>query len=66
MTLEDVVAVVESETGKPVEPETKLDDLGMDSLDFLSLIVAVGGVPDLIVPRINTVNDLYLAASGQL
>lgn len=66
MTLDYVKAVVENETGRKVEAETKLNDLSLDSLDFLDLIIKVGNIPDAIVPKINTVNDLYLAASGQL
>lgn len=66
MTIEDVMAVVESETGKEVRPETELKDLGMDSLEFLNLLVAVGDIPDSVVPRINTVSELYAASIGTL
>ena len=66
MTIEEVIAIVDDETGKKVAADTKLSTLGMDSLDFLSLIVRVGGIPDDVVPRIDTVNDLYLAAKGIL
>jgi acyl carrier protein len=71
MTIEDVIAAVQEETGRDITPETKLDSLGLDSLDFLQLIITVSNrcgseIHDFVVPRINTVNDLYLAASGQL
>lgn len=70
MTFEHVAAVVENETGRKVTGETALNDLGLDSLEFLELLITVsnkcGDVPDALVPRLNTVSDLYLAASGQL
>ncbi len=65
MTIDEVVAIVREETGHEVSPETCLDKLDMDSLDFLELLVHVG-VPNEVVPRINTVNDLWLASEGQL
>jgi acyl carrier protein len=66
MTIEDVIQKVEEETGQKVTAETNLNDLGLDSLDFVDLLVQIGEIPDSVVPRINTVNDLYLAASCQL
>lgn len=66
MTIEEVMAIVEDETGKQVRPETEIKDLGMDSLDFLNLLVRVGNIPDAVVPQINRVSDLYLAAMGTL
>ena len=66
MTIENVIAVVDDETGKKVSADTELDTLGLDSLDFLALLIRVGSIPDNVVPRINTVNDLYLAANGEL
>jgi acyl carrier protein len=66
MTIEDILEVVMSETGKKVNQDTELKDLSLDSLEFLDLLIRVGNIPDSVVPRLNTVNDLYLAASGQL
>jgi acyl carrier protein len=70
MTIEDVVQAVEERAGQKVTSETKLDTLAMDSLDFVDLILHISGqfgdIPDSVVPRINTVNDLYLAAKGEL
>lgn len=66
MTVVDVMAIVENESGQKVTPETPISSLGLDSLDFLALLVAVGGIPDSMVPRIDTVNDLYLASVGGL
>lgn len=66
MTIEDVMEKVESETGQKVHQDTKLSSLNLDSLEFVDLLIQVGDVPDSVVPRIDTVNDLYLAASGQL
>jgi acyl carrier protein len=62
MTIEDVMTVVKEHTGKDITPETRLDSLGMDSLDFLDLIVSIGNISDAVVPHINTVNDLFMAA----
>jgi acyl carrier protein len=62
MTLVEVLEIVKEHTGEDVTPETELSSLGMDSLDFLDLLIRVGNVPDQLVPRLNTVNDLYLAA----
>lgn len=61
MTIEKVIAVVEEQTGQKVNAETELSDLGLDSLEFLSLLVEIG-IPDAVAPRIHTVNDLFLAA----
>lgn len=66
MTIEEVIAIVDDETGKKVSADTELSTLEMDSLDFLALIVRIGNIPDAAVPRIETVNDLYLAAEGKL
>jgi acyl carrier protein len=70
MTIEEVLAVVSEETGQRVNQDTELKDLGLDSLEFLELILSVstkcGEIADSAVPSINTVNDLYLAASGIL
>lgn len=70
MTIEDVIQAVEDETGAKVTAETKLSDVMADSLDFVDLILFVstkfGDIPDAVVPRIDTVNDLYLAAQGKL
>jgi len=70
MTIEDVIAAVEEETGQAVTPETKISDLGIDSLEFMDLILHVsnkcGEIPDSAVPSIETVDDLFLAASGVL
>ena len=65
MTLDEVIAIVEDETGQKVTAETMIDSLGLDSLEFLDLLIRVGNVPDEVVPHIHTVNHLYLAAVGQ-
>jgi acyl carrier protein len=70
MTIDDVIAAVEEQTGKSVTPEAEVQKLVDDSLDFVDLILYVsnkcGDIPDSVVPRINTVNDLFLAAKGEL
>jgi acyl carrier protein len=66
MTIEDVIQIVERETGHKVTAETELKDVVGDSLDFVDLLLQIGDIPDAVVPRINTVNDLCLAAKGEL
>ena len=58
MTIEDAIKAVEDHTGRTgVTAETRLDSLGMDSLDFLELMVRLD-IADQYVPLINTVQDL--------
>lgn len=61
MTIEDVIQIVESETGQKVSPDTELSTLGLDSLEFLDLLIRVGNIEDEKVPDINTVRDLWAA-----
>jgi len=57
MTIDHVIAVVEEHSGQKVTAETKINDLGFDSLEFLELMVALN-IPDDRVPHIDTVQDL--------
>lgn len=66
MTIEQVIQAVEDETGQKVAAETPLSDLGLDSLEFLDLLVKIGNIPDAIAPHINTVHELYLAQNDQI
>jgi acyl carrier protein len=70
MTIDDVIRVVNDATGKESQPDSRLNALVDDSLEFMNLIVRVsdecGDIPDVLVTRIETVKDLFLAASGQL
>lgn len=61
MTTNEVITVVETESGKFVTLDTELKDLGMDSLEFLNLMVQLG-IPDASIPYINTVRDLTRVA----
>lgn len=61
MTIEQVIQVVEDQTGQKVTAGTELKDLGLDSLEFLDLLVGCG-IPDAKAQEINTVYELYLAA----
>jgi acyl carrier protein len=60
MTIEEVMVAVQEETGEAVTPETKLSILGMDSLEFLDLLVRLS-IPDSLVPSLDTVRDLHTA-----
>lgn len=64
MTSDAVMKVVEEETGKTVSLDTELKDLGLDSLEFLNLMVELG-IPDASIPYINTVRDLTRVATLQ-
>ncbi len=66
MTLVEVLEIVKDHTGQDVIPETQLSTLGMDSLDFLDLLIRVGNIPDEVVPRINMVSDLHAAVTGAI
>lgn len=66
MTLVEILEIVKDHTGEDVTPETELSSLGMDSLEFLDLLIRIGDIPDSVVPRIGRVSDLYSAATGTL
>lgn len=54
----DVIREVEDHTGKTgLTAQTRLDSLGMDSLDFLELMVKLN-IPDDRVASMNVVGDL--------
>ena len=65
MTIEEVIARLESITGKKAAAITPLKDLVDDSLEFLELMVEFC-VADSLVPMVDTVNDLCLATEGRL
>jgi acyl carrier protein len=59
----DVCAVIEKETGQKVTPETMVKELGLDSLEFLDLLLTLQGeadktIPDEKVAYLETVSDL--------
>lgn len=63
MISEKVLAVIARETGQTVTDQTSLDDLGLDSLEFLDLLLALGRetgkeIPDETVAGLKTVGDL--------
>jgi len=37
----DICAIIERETGQKVNDDTPLEELGLDSLEFLSLMLAI-------------------------
>lgn len=59
----DVCAVIERETGQKVTPETTLDELNVDSLEYLDLILTLEKesgkeIPVLSYRDLNTVGDM--------
>lgn len=61
MTIEEVIQTVEDQAGQRVTLETQLSELGLDSLEFLDLLVQIG-IPDTMAPSLHTVKDIFLAA----
>lgn len=58
-----IADLIEAETGKSVQMDTKLDDLGIESLDFLEMITTFEKlfstkIPDADFGTINYVRDL--------
>lgn len=60
--LEKLAELIKSETGAAVTAETKIEELGIDSLEFLDLLLVIerelGKVPDEKLPYIGTVGAL--------
>ena len=62
MTIEQVIAKLETETGCHVDKDTQLKDIIVDSLEFLDLMVSFN-IPDECVPDVNMVSDLQRFAA---
>lgn len=65
---EKIIALVEEETGKQVTMDSDFDSLGVDSLEFVDLILKaqqLSGkvITDAEVAKINTVGDLVSAVA---
>jgi acyl carrier protein len=63
MTANEVCAVIESETGRPVTAETRVEDIQADSLEFLNLLLVLGEqagkeIPNAHIDRLHTVADI--------
>lgn len=62
-----VTRAISEEVGKPVEelkPETRLEELGIDSLEFVSLMMACGAAAGKDIPEnkwqeMETVGDIF-------
>lgn len=70
-TLEKVIAVVSRETGaENLQESTFLDSLGLDSLEFLSLMQAIekdiAPIPDVEWIGLNTVHSIVQACERHL
>lgn len=50
MTKNEVLMLVRRETGRAANEDTPVDDLGMDSLDFLHLIQVLEGAAEREIP----------------
>lgn len=54
---DEVLAIVEREAGSSFEPSASLEELGLDSLETLSLFTALD-IPDAAIPQIQSVADI--------
>jgi acyl carrier protein len=73
MTTLDKVRVVLAENGcnSQVDASTLLDDLNIDSLEFMDLVLSVNqvcgvNIPDELVPTFVTIGDLCAAAEASV
>lgn len=64
MTTDEVMKIVEAETGHLISLDMQVKDLGLDSLEFLELMLQLS-IPDASVPYIETVRDLCRVATAQ-
>lgn len=62
MSKDEVLAVIEKETGHPVTEETSVSDLDCDSLEFMNLLVQLG-IPDAAIDQLKTVGDIAAKAA---
>ena len=62
-----VLEFISEEVGRTVTAETRIEDLGIDSLDFISLIQSIGEkfkeIPDSEFVKLNTVGDIVKAVA---
>ncbi len=68
--IEKVIAVVQRETGREeIDARTRLDSLGMDSLEFMSLIIClraeIGDIPDEAISYMETIDDVAKILAGR-
>jgi acyl carrier protein len=66
MTTQEVCAAIERETGQAVRVETKVDDLDVDSLEFLNLLLTLSEefgkeIPHDTADHLFTVGDIVSA-----
>ncbi len=62
----NIVAEASALSAEDITPETRLDALGMDSLEFIEMMIQVQGscdveIPDEQIARLNTVEDICKA-----
>lgn len=57
MTVQEIIETIERETGQKVTTATPIEDLAVDSLEFLDLLLQIG-VPSDRLGSIVTVGDL--------
>jgi len=62
MTIEDVIKTIERETGQKVNESAPLEELNVDSLEFLDLLIVLG-VSSENSETYQTVGDLIRAVA---
>jgi acyl carrier protein len=64
-TTNELLELIESETGKAVTPETRIDELGIDSLEFVCLMQSIEekfkAIPEVEWSKLDTVGDILKA-----
>lgn len=69
-TLKKVIEIVKQETGAEVNADTALESLGLDSLEFVELMLAIAkdcaDIPDAHWGELNTVGDMAQACELQI
>lgn len=69
MTKEEVLTVIEEYAGRELSEDTKIDQVAVDSLEFVDMILHLSDVigkdlPDELLGRLDTVEDLMAAYSS--
>jgi acyl carrier protein len=62
--MELLISIIEAETGQKVSPETSIDTLGLDSLEFMQLLLAIENeakieIPESRIVELMTVGDIW-------
>lgn len=70
-TSSELLTLIKEETGKEVSIDMKIEKMGLDSLDFLALVIEIQNkfkvlIADSMFPQIHTVGDLLEAVNAHV